>query len=259
MNILLIDDDLKFCETFTDFAEIHYQITLTYFHNHTDGFAELRKNPTYKAIILDARCFRTPEDQAKGGDGNRKALDFALKLYDNFTKETNRYLPFAVYTAYSEDFADFFDLETRKSQIFTKGKDQDRLLNYLKTQIQNSENYQIERQYTDVFEVFEKGFLGQSEKNDLLTVLKNINQVSTTEVEQNIHLLRTLKERIIATNDESNAPFAIKKFCEDIRQISNKYASHKTLQDIELSHYAAKSLTYALLEVLLWFKSEMQK
>ncbi len=45
------------------------------------------------------------------------------------------------------------------------------MLEYLLKEIENAENTKIEKHYADVFEVFDKGYLDASLRNDLLSIL----------------------------------------------------------------------------------------
>lgn len=166
----------------------------------------------------------------------------------------------------------------------------------MKKLIQNAENYQIERKYADVFEIFEKGYLGQSERERLLNILRKLD--SKTLVKDNFNTLRKILEAIfislnqthnqlipnrciipiqnrpnltwvwhylrgevrypdrtseINTNPLSNYYLALISFLQEITDInSHNYPANP-------SDYAYKSTVFALLEMLLWFKSEKEK
>lgn len=260
MKILLIDDDVQFCQTFADNAQIEHNINIIYFHNHQDGFAELRKDEAYQALILDARCFKTPDDEQIGGDGNDSALSFALELLANFEKETERYLPWVVYTAYEHEFSRFFGNPTTK--IFRKGKGASHeLFTYLKQEIANLPNTQLEKQYALVFEVFTNGYLTQNTKTDLLNILKNNNSVDISEIRKSIALIRTIKETItddvvregLAKRSIVKLPELIDYYSKSIHKLASNYGSHAAKKDIQPTKYTVISLTNALLEILLWF------
>lgn len=95
--IILIDDDLEFSKTFKTVAK-SYGFAVTWFTNLEDGFNCLRKDikKSYKALVLDARCFVSSTD-TKETDA---FLGKAIAQLPNICKE--RYLPTVINTAYSE-------------------------------------------------------------------------------------------------------------------------------------------------------------
>lgn len=261
MHILLIDDEISACEGLAKLADEKYGIAIEYFHNHDEGFAELLKNPKYQALILDAKCLINKEQETESDD----ALDYALKKLADFEQKTGRYLPFAVNTGY-EYFAQFFasGLKERKARIFSKAKPKGELFEYLIAEINNAENTQIEKQYADVFEIFTKGYLDNDVKQNLLNILKNMSKVEIAEVRKNLALIRVTKEnilQILLTHTKFSQPNLIFSLSNDlIHKVASNYGSHNPKsKDIAPTKYTVISLVNALLEILLWFKTEMEK
>ncbi len=262
IQVLLIDDENEYCESLAKLADAGYGIQITHFQNHEDGFAALAKNPDYKALILDAKCFINAEQETESDD----ALDYALKRLADFEQSTVKHLPFAVNTGY-DYFARFFEkgITDRKAKIFSKAKSPKELFEYLISAINNTENMQIEKQYADVFEVFEKGYLDNELKMNLLNILKNMKKVELAEIRKNLALIRNVKEkmtqRLLSANNSYAQPDLIAQFSVHlIPKVASNYGSHTPRNnDILPSKYTVIALTNALLELLLWFKSEMNK
>ncbi|MCU0393373.1 MAG: hypothetical protein MUE81_19850, partial [Thermoflexibacter sp.] len=162
MEFLLIDDDLVYCQALARFGKIE-RVNITFFHNHEEGFAELYKNSKYQALILDAKCLIRSEDVIP----HEKALGVAINMLTEFEQKTERFLPFVVCTGF-DSFKTFFGeegglLEKKKAKLFHKGEmnHQTEMIAYLKQRVENSQNFQLEKQHSDVFEIFEKEYLGQ--------------------------------------------------------------------------------------------------
>jgi hypothetical protein len=262
MKVLLIDDDKEYGKSLVRFAQVN-DIKLFHYQNYEAGFEEIRRNPTIQALIFDAKCWKTKAEQEEEVEPSEDALSLALTLLAEYEKSTGKFLPIAVNTGYNFPLQYFKPLLTPfQARIFEKGKtDPEELFGHLKERIQHSESYQIERQYADVFEVFEKGYLGQSEKNDLLNILKSKNGQDISEITKTIALIRTIEEKI--RKNPSVAKIKknelIKASNSMIATVANNYGSHNYLQDGGITtYYTVKSLTYALLEILLWYKNERE-
>lgn len=252
MNILLIDDDKDYCLITAKDASENFSINIDHFQNHQDGFAALEKNPLkYSALILDARCLINAD--AVESD---EALAVALEMLANFEKKTERYLPFVVNTNYP-NFVNYFGkmLEAKGAKIFRKSTtDSEKLFDYLKIQVKNSQNYQIERKYADIFEIFEKGYLGSDVKDKLLSILKNIENKKFDK--DTLTDIRKLFEKLRSSYLPAIQPDGIHPFTKAIWSVASYYLHQNSPNP---SEYVLRSLNYALLEILLWFKAEKEK
>jgi hypothetical protein len=258
MEFLLIDDDLGYCQSLALFGKIS-GINITFKHNHKEGFAELGNGLKYQALILDAKCL-VDDIETKP---SVKALGIALEMLTDFEKQTERFLPFVVCTGFN-DFEPFFEgsLEKRKAKLYYKGEQnhQIEMLAYLKTQVENSQNFQLEKQYADVFEIFEKGYLGQDVREKLLNILRNINRTDNAEISKTLSAIRAVKEEIIRNQPNPSQPNLISSLSSTIQRNASDYGSHPPrVKDITPTKYTVISLAHALLEMLLWFKSEKEK
>lgn len=248
MNIILIDDEVQYCEVLQKLALVKYNAKLTYFHNYEEGFADLYQNTAYQAIILDAKCLINKEQEVERDD----ALDYALKRLADFEKQTQRFLPFVINTGY-DYFTSFFatGLAERKSKIFLKSEGSEKLFEYLIEAVANSQIYQIERKYADVLVVFEKSEYA-SVKPDVLTFLKDIEtETITRDTLVSIRkVFETLRNDFPASQPDNIHP---------LTGVIWKMTSHYLHKNAPLpSPYLVKALGYALLDVLLWFKNEMK-
>jgi hypothetical protein len=303
IHILLIDDIKDYCKSLRNrFWEIGEEkgldIQVTDFQNLEEGFAALEKESKYKALILDAKCLLTKEQESDDFQFLPEALD-ELEKIDN-RKEIHT--PFAVNTGYYDtESVKLFErkIKRQKGKLFDKSTQEEEMLEYLLGEIENAENTKIEKQYANVFEIFDKGYLDTSLRNDLLPIIKKLND--NANVKNNFNPLRKFIEAIyerIKNKDTNLIPDEIyygrggiginlewtwrylSGMRVDINGIPRPFQSNalfpehisknvKTVEELSstISHhyskdvttYAYKSAVFALLEILLWFKALMEK
>jgi CheY-like chemotaxis protein len=303
IHILLIDDNKEYCKSLKSRfwnigAENGLDIQVTDFQNLEEGFAELEKESKYKAIILDAKCLRIKEQETEDFQFLPEALDELEKI--NQRKGT--YIPFVVNTGYydTEVLSSLsLKIERQKGKVFDKSTQEEELLQHLLKEIASAENTKIEKQYSEIFEIFNKGFLDASLRNDLLIAIKKLDDQAN--VKNNFNPLRKFIEAIykeIKAKDTSLIPDAVFygrggtginlewvwRYLSGMTvnvdrttpplQSAPLFPEHigknvKTVEELSstISHYYAENVTtyayksavFALLETLLWFKKLMEK
>ena len=295
-NILLIDDEKEVCESLIDFAnqigiaKFDADIIITDRQNWQDG-AELLEKEYFHALILDARCM-IETDQV---DDNFDFLTIALERLKEIERKQDRHIPFVINTGYfGEKEVQMMQrlITERRGKIFSKTLPKDEMFQYLVTEIEDSENTKIEKDYPDIFEVFDKGYLGSSFRIELFKILKTLNKDSKNQ--ENLRAVRVIQDEIynalrrknpaivpngsftdknkhLSGNSYQNSTIyqtnTISYLANAIYRISSDFGNHSpqkptnvTIEYWEMpSNYAVKSLVFALLEQLLWFKNLMEK
>ncbi len=301
-NILLIDDEKEVCESLIDFAsqfgiaKFDADIIITDRQSWQDG-AELLEKEYFHALILDARCM-IETDQV---DDNFDFLTIALERLKEIEQKQDRHIPFVINTGYfGEKEVQMMQrlITERRGKIFSKTLPKDEMFKYLVTEIENSDNTKIEKDYSDIFEVFDKGYLGSSFRIELFKILKTLNKDSKNQ--ENLRAVRVIQDEIYNTLNRKNSSIVpnglsavernrhlsgnfdnrarqhtntvyqtetISYLSSAIYKISSEFGSHPprkptnvTVEYWEMpSNYAVKSLVFALLEQLLWFKNLMEK
>ena len=202
-NILLIDDEKEVCESLIDFAnqigiaKFDADIIITDRQSWQDG-AELLEKEYFHALILDARCM-IETDQV---DDNFDFLTIALERLKEIEQKQDRHIPFVINTGYfGEKEVQMMQrlITERRGKIFSKTLPKDEMFQYLVSEIEISENTKIEKEYADVFEIFDKGYLDATFRAHLLKLLKTSNSDEPTEIKKNLALLRSLQEQIFQT------------------------------------------------------------
>jgi len=300
IDILLIDDEKDYCrEVKNQLRSIGidegYDVIVRDFQNLEDGFAELDKDSKYKAIILDAKAFITPEQETINFDFIVEALS---RLEESNRKTGRLHIPFAVNTGYSDGEvikAVKTRIENQKGKLFDKSKQAEEMLRYLLKEIANAENTKIEKRYADVFEIFqdENRYLDSSCRTDLLFILKKLDDES--DIKNNFTQLRKILEEIYKklrikgeipdalfhTDGRPNFenvyyylegytrypnpgltnpnPVREKHFLSCIDYLKNITSIITHAYSHNVTIYAYKSAVFALLEILLWFRKLMEK
>jgi hypothetical protein len=301
IHILQIEDNAEHRKQFKTLAwrlgtKQSLEVVVTSFDNLKEGYLELEKNMSkYKALVLDAKCIIQ-----KGENESFEFLPKALRELGEINRKTGQiHLPFAINTGYyGYETVKVFTREITEQggKLFDKS-DEENMLAFLFGEIAKLENTKIEKQYADVFEVFDLGYLSISLKQDLLTCLKKLD--NPTQIKNNFNPLRKILEAIyqaIKTKDATlipdnvyfgransinldwtwlylsgrpvklqnnttiTAPQAL--FPKHIGILIKSFEENtSTISHIyvpSVEIYAYKSTVFSLLEILLWFKELMK-
>ncbi len=269
-----------------------------FFTNLNSGYEALNKDVyKYDAIILDAKCVIN--------EGEQDSFRFLLKALRDLEKINQRkgtiHIPFAVNTGYIDtDSVDTMkdEVEHYKGKIFDKSEEE-AMLRYLFKEINKNEITKIEKEYADVFEVFDEGYFSNSVTDiraKLINIIKNLEDESKKEsilqdsrvIQEEIY--NVLNQKITALRNK-NSFFDKNKFLSGSKDRNYRYTttiyqtpsldilasniylnassfgnhSSNQPQNVDAKYwemptkYAIKSVFYALLEQLVWFKELMSR
>jgi hypothetical protein len=185
-NVLWIDDEYKKQDDIIGDAE-QDGIDIIPFESHEEGIEELKKNPIYHAVILDAKVKEKKDDTVTDLNGLRASRDFLIE----FNKTS--YLPFFIFTG-QPDYTEKEWFEQSYGNYYIKGKDNEALFqDILKSQAKRPE-IQARKDFPESFKCVDQGILGSIDKNNLIEIIKCFDDQDYRK--KNINSQRDLLEGI---------------------------------------------------------------
>ncbi|MDT0677006.1 hypothetical protein [Autumnicola musiva] len=186
IKVLWIDDLYKTQQDIIGEAE-QDDIDIIPFESHEEGINELKKNPIYDAVILDAKVKFKKDDTVTDLNGLRASRDFLIDL-----NKTN-YLPFFIFTG-QPDYTEKEWFEQSYGNYYIKGEDNESLFqDILKSQEKRPE-IQARKEFPGSFQCFDEGILGNSDKTNFLEIIKCFKEQDYRK--KNINSQRDLLEGI---------------------------------------------------------------
>ncbi len=298
-KVLWIDDDCN--TTGRDFIGQAEQddVDITAFESHEEGIAFLEKNLNdIHAVILDAKVKHKKEDTVTGLEGLRASRDRLIELNNKVD------LPYFIFTG-QPDYQTNEMFKESYGDFYIKGTDDERLIENLINRIENKEEYILQKEYRNVFDVCTPKYIGIESQKHLLKILSSIRnpnkefsdelyftqiriilesmfrkankigllhdkcinekgEVNLTESNRFLSGLNT--KRLDVRCEKSHFPNLIAGSIRSILEITGA-ASHTTDPEIKNNinlndyrkiintPYLLYSLTFQLMDVLVWFKN----
>jgi len=288
LNVLFIDDKEDEMIEFKTLARQNRILIRTSHTSAESGLEELSMNVSkYDAVILDARAFRKKEQAA--GTENLRSLRDCINGIKDIERDNKRKIPYCVYTGYMETMGEAWEDDL---QIFVKGDQQKEMFTYLKQEIKKLPETEMIWQYSNVFELFDKGYLDLDYRDKLLFVLKKYESRQPIEIEgaitqtrkileglyKKLHSMGRLHDDLFSNGrpnlewcyrfvsgmpvNELSVPSAIvpehiKWSLKTIKENSSAAGAHDYVESIH--NFTLKTIVFALLDVLLWFKKYVKE
>lgn len=292
IKVLLIDDERDYSEQLVINARLNRIIVKPY-RNHEEGFGALEQHENkFQAVILDARCFISTEDEDEGNAQDKAIYSAVNYLKNNFPKKFGYQLPFCVNTGFSTRFRE--NLKAMDVRVFDKESEseKDAMLEYLWEAVNCQKATQIKNSYNEVFEAFDHQLISFKREKDLLDILMDFEQKDYSHIERYLQNIRKFIEEIYS-NIKADNPSMVPDFLLydyggiNLWQTTNYLSGDKvkgtddTLTDsimpVEVkdcvgylinvsrkdshahdgleTNYVLKSSTFALMAFILWYKS----
>lgn len=288
LKILWFDDRYKESSLMIENAKTMFNVNIIPFEFTNDGVNEFLNNPEkYDAIILDAKS----KDSINEVD-TTDPLYRAIKILDQ--NSTQHPVPFVVYTGQPDLMSNRnFESTLPSVKVFKKPGEYEKMMNFLISEIAKKPETKIKNRYKRVFEVCNDKYIGTYSEKDLLSILLKIeNEFIFQNPEAFYNSLRKVVEdllkafnklgflpdcfveRSIAMNESSRflsgewvkerlqtkTPFPdiVLTMIKQVIQVCQS-ASHRSDLDAFIrsnnTPYLFFSVTYQLLDILIWFKS----
>lgn len=280
LSVLIIDDDLSYVEGLQRNAN-PFRIRLEHATNLEDGLLKLqeRGEKYFAGVILDVICLKNRKQEVP----DQNFITTAIKEFDRLAPSLSKViLSGEPTTADSVKKMYAGDINT----YHKSGEQEEEMLAYLVKQSENLPGVKFAKKYPDVFVIFDDGHLGPNEEQALILCLEKMNSYEPTVIADNLGRLRRLQEAIyLAINKvnknvvptayiEKNGPNCrkimthleskrhveegkiIDCFADTIYSMACDYGSHvlNTRPEYPPTKYTVQALTFAMLDLLLWFK-----
>ncbi len=281
LTILIIDDSTPYVESLYRDAQ-RMNIHLLHGRSLEEGkelFAG-KDGARVAGIVLDVKCLKEKGQEVP----DNTFLVAALKYFGDKAP----HLPIVVLTGEPDQYRNLKELYAGTMRVFSKGRDEKELLSFMTAEAGNLEWVKIVRKYQDVFAGL-SDYLGKEAEQELLSCLANMESEDYTVIKNNLGCLRRIQEKIyiaLSEKDRSIVPpqfvegeinvisaykhlaekgyveryKVIDRFAEMVFKITSDMGAHTPHAKPKYppTRYTVQAVTFALLDLLLWFKGEMK-
>jgi ActR/RegA family two-component response regulator len=278
LTMLIIDDSTPYVESLYRDAQ-RRSIRLLHARSLEEGkeLAAGSAGSRAVAVILDGKCLKEKTQQVP----DNSFLGAAIKYFGAKAP----HLTLVVLTGETELYRNMSDLYAGTVPVYSKGRDEKEMLDYLWDQAQRLEWLQVVRRHGAVFDGLAEALGGEAEQ-ELISVLLHAESDDATVIRNTLISLRRLQEKIFIAlhrrqpglipahlvTGEMNLVGIYKhlsergcierykivdRFCELVYKISSDNGAHTPYADPKYppTRYTVQAVTFALLDLILWFKS----
>lgn len=172
-RVLWIDDNPESNEGFEDFAYL-YDIELDHYYTRKEGMTALEKDiHNFHAVILDGLVWDESKDEAPSTIGLQNALLNLERL------RSIRAVPHFIYSGYlgSKKYQQVREM-LGSNQVFTKGKDNELLIQAIVSACEEQSVFQLEKRYPDLFEFCSDRYIGKKHLNRVAQIISDMESVN---------------------------------------------------------------------------------
>ncbi len=187
-HALLIDDDVKYCESFKKEASKHL-INVLVAHNLEEGIELVSSNRRILTVILDGHCFLSVDQK---GDPKANFVYHAFHDLDNIEFTQRRVVPRCVNSespdSFKEELNGLYDL-------FDKNQSVTELFAWIRRCIAERPETAVREAYASVFENSEFIFTDEEEA-ELIDLFMYVDLLDTAEIPGQLAIIRRLLEKL---------------------------------------------------------------
>jgi len=281
VRILIIDDNRHYVEALHRDAQ-QYGIILVHSGSLEEGREcfERQDGWSLTGIILDVKCLKERTQQVP----DNSFLTAAVRYFS----EKAPHLPMVVLTGEPDQYHNLRELYAGTLQVFSKGRDEDAMLAFLRDAAARLDYVKIVSEYRDVFDIV-RTHLGNEAEQELLSCLLGIKNCDASALKNTLGCLRRLQERVYIALSHANQKLVpsqyvsgeinlvacykhlaekgvveryriIDRFAELIYKITSDSGAHTSYVTPKYppTSYTVQAVTFALLDLLLWFGQTME-
>jgi ActR/RegA family two-component response regulator len=282
LKMLIIDDSLPYVEALYRNVQRH-GILLRHAGSLEEGreFFEGPEGAAISGIILDVKCMKARRQEVP----DSSFITAAIKYFG----ENASHLPLVVLTGETDQYHNLKELYDGTLRVYSKGGDESSMIAFLLSEAEKLDWVRLRQSYRDVFAVVDR-HLDQEAEQELINCLKNMDSTDFTVIKNSLGCLRRLQEKIyLAINraDENLLPQRfvagelnivgaykhlsetgqverykiIDRFAELIYKITSDNGAHTPHANPKYppTRYSVHAVTFAMLDLLLWFGGVMEK
>ncbi len=280
--MLVIDDDISYVEALNREAR-RFRVELIHAGSLEEGteLYEGRNGRSLGGIVLDVKCLK--ERRQRVPDGSFIAA--AVRYFG----EKAPSLPMVALTGEPDQYRNMKELFEGTLKVFSKGRDEEEMLAWLREEAEKLDVVRISASHPEVFAVTAR-YLGRDAEEELLRCLRDMESTDPTTIRNTLVGIRRFQERIyiaLSKCDERLLPAKlvsgeinvvgcykhlvengtveryriIDRFAELVYKVASDNGSHTPYADPKYppTSYTVRSVTFALLDIILWFGSEMAR
>jgi ActR/RegA family two-component response regulator len=282
LKMLIIDDSQPYVEALYRTVQ-RYSILLRHAGSLEEGreFFEGPEGAAISGIILDVKCMKARRQEVP----DSSFITAAIKYFG----ENASHLPLVVLTGETDQYHNLKELYDGTLRVYSKGGDESSMIAFLLSEAEKLDWVRLRQSYRDVFAVVDR-HLDQEAEQELINCLKNMDSTDFTVIKNSLGCLRRLQEKIyLAINraDENLLPQRfvagelnivgaykhlsetgqverykiIDRFAELIYKITSDNGAHTPHANPKYppTRYSVHAVTFAMLDLLLWFGGVMEK
>ena len=185
-NFLFVDDDKDYFKTMERFAK-RKDVTIKNYSSGEEALVQLAKYPNfYQGIILDFNCVKKKSD-------NKTPSPQFLAWIEPKIYAISKSIPKVVLSGnpHADQQSNF-----NETKFFKKNKDEEKCLDYLKEEAEKLHETKVKNEYSEIFEIFDKNYLGVESYQRLFVIIEGLQADKLEEIQRNLITFRQLMDDI---------------------------------------------------------------
>lgn len=280
IRMLVIDDNRPYVEALHRDAQ-RFGIQLTHAGSLEEGreFFERQDSWSLAGVILDVKCLKERHQQVP----DNSFITAAVRYFS----EKAPHLPMVVLTGEPDQYRNLRELYAGTMRVFSKGRDEEEMLAFLRQEAGRLDYLRIIGAHSVAFATV-RDHLGSDAEQELMSCLRDMASSDKTVIKNTLGCLRRLQERIyiaLSRADETLVPphfvsgevnvvssykhlsergaveryKIIDRFAELVYKVASDNGSHAPHANPKYppTPYTVQAVTFALLDLILWFREQM--